>query len=395
MGWTETCAMDERKRFVEEVLADEQTMREICERYGVSRKTGYKWLYRYKEEGRAGLEERSRAPLSRPNAADAQTVGRVIELRRAHRSWGPKKLRAVLDTRWPDRSWPATSTIGEILRRADLIAAREREGGSKPVAYDERPIIAPVPNALWTIDFKGTVQTQDRRWCTPLTLQDARSRYLLCCRILQPNEAQVHYWMERSFRRYGLPDAIRSDNGTPFATTGLAGLSRLSVWWLKLGIEIQRNAPGHPEHNPRHERFHRTLKRETAHPPRANAKAQQRAFDVFRRSYNRERPHESLHQHMPASLYEPSTRSYPRSEPEFGYADDMVVRKVRSDGVLVWNRRNVYVSEALRGEWIGLRQIEPAQWPVFLGTLAIATLDACEQKIYPYVEKKYHGRDAI
>lgn len=398
MGWTETCAMNERERFVHEALRmmAGDTMSSLCERYGVSRKTGYKWLERYEQEGRGGLSDRSRAPHEHPNALDERLEKRILSLRRSHRDWGAKKLLPVLEQRWPGEHWPAHSTVGEILKRAGLIEAKSTRPRSKPAALNARPIQADEPNALWTIDFKGTMQTLDRCWSTPLTLQDAASRYLFRCQNMRPNEVEVRYWMERTFRRYGLPWAIRSDNGTPFAAPGLAGLSRLSVWWLKLGIEVQRSAPGHPEHNPRHERMHRTLKGQVKSPRRADPHALQRALDRFRRSYNHERPHESLGQRTPANIYRASIRPYPKTTPQFVYPDDMVVLRVRADGMLIWDRREIYLSEALRTEWIGLRPIESARWAVFLGTLPIATFDARTRKVDPYTESRRQlVRDAV
>ncbi len=314
MAWTETGAMEEREKFVRDVLRGEGAMSALCDQYGVSRKTGYKWLQRYEEEGLRGLRDRSRAPLRHPNALDADTVSKVLELRRAHRSWGPKKLRALLEHNDRRADWPAASTIGDVLKRAGLVKRRSKRQETKPVAYDgERPIIANEPNDLWTIDLKGAFQLKDRSWSAPLTLADAHSRYLLECRHLVSGQGRARYWVERAFRAYGLPRAIRSDNGTPFAGTGLAGLSRMSVWWLKLGINIERTVPGHPEHNPRHERFHRTLKAET--PVCAHALAQQRALNRFRRSFNEERPHEALGQRTPASVYRASPRAYPAALP--------------------------------------------------------------------------------
>jgi transposase InsO family protein len=385
--------MDERKSFVREALRAQETMSALCERYGVSRKTGYKWLARYEQEGLRGLQERSRAPKVQAGASDAALERKIVQLRRAHRTWGPKKLRALLMREDPQRDWPALSTIGEILKRSGCVVSSAPRREQKPVAYDARPIIANAPNDLWTIDLKGAFELKDRTWCAPLTLADAYSRYVLESRHLPPGQGRARYWIERAFRTYGLPLAIRSDNGTPFAAAGLAGLSYMSVWWLKLGIVLERTRPGHPEHNPRHERFHRTLKQDL--PICAHASGQQRALNRLRHSFNHERPHEALAQRTPASLYRPSAQPYPTHALQWHYGTDLRIAPVNVKGYLSWRTQTIYLSEALRGEQVGLRQIDDEQWRVFLGTMAIATLFEQPLRIVPYIEQRYHVRDAI
>src|SRR6266404_137166 len=299
MPWREVCSMDEKMGFIGARLADEESMTELCERFGISRKTGYKLLRRYREEHAAGLMERSRAPHVIPWA-----------VRRAHPSWGPKKLRAKLLERASAQGWPAPSTIGELLRREGLSQPRKRRRSASPSPSPLRTAVT--ANDLWGIDFKGWFRSGDGARCDPLTVTDAFSRYLLCAQLLaRPDYLNCRNALERAFKDYGLPRAIRSDNGAPFASVGVGGLSRLSVWWVKLGIMPERIEPGQPQQNGRHERMHRTLKAECASPPAATAAAQQRRFDAFRAEFNQQRPHEALGQTAPAEHYTRSARAYP------------------------------------------------------------------------------------
>jgi len=384
MTWKETCPMDERVRFVGDVLKGERSMSEVCALYGISRKTGYKWLGRYEAAGASGLQERSHAPLHQPHAVDQVMVQRLLMARRQHPSWGPRKLLVWLQRRdtKPDTHWPAASTVGEILTRHGLVTARKRTrrapGHSSALGNPD------TPNALWCTDFKGQFRTGDTRYCYPLTLTDAHSRYLLLCRgVLRPDTESVWSWFEHAFREYGLPLAIRSDNGPPFASTGLGGLSRLSVWWIKLGILPERITPGCPQQNGRHERMHRTLKRECTQPAAASLRAQQRAFNRFVAEYNDERPHEALAQRPPASVYVPSTRAYPRKVPPMCYPDSYTVRHPCHSGQIKWHGQFVYVSQLLVGEPVGLYQIDEHTWRVYFGMLLLGLLDTRTCRIEP------------
>jgi transposase InsO family protein len=373
MSWKESCAMTERVKFMLELERGEYTMSEACRVYGVSRKTGYKWLERYVMGGLEGLEDRSRAPLLHSNTVDEITVAMLIQARRSHPRWGPRKLLDWLMPKYPGKDWPAPSTVGEVLKRAGLVPPRKL--GRRTTPYGAPFVSMNAPNAVWSVDFKGQFRTADMRLCYPLTLSDGFSRFLLSCRGLSsPNADAVRAWMERAFRSYGLPLAIRSDNGTPFASTGLAGLSQLSVWWLKLGILPERIACGHPEQNGRHERMHRTLKQDTC-PGRANMKAQQRAFDQFRKEYNQERPHEALGGRTPAQLYQPSLRTYPNHPPKIEYPIGFEVRRVKPGGDFKWNGHSVYLTQALAGEPIGMYQIDENTWRVYFGLLVLGILD--------------------
>jgi len=330
MPWRESCAMDERMRFIVDCRSDEWTMTELCERYEISRKTGYKWLERYESEGPAGLAERSRAPASHGRATPEHLAEAIVGLRRERPTWGPRKIVAKLKARQPEADWPAASTAGEILKRAGLVCARRLRRRAPPRLGE---LTAPqYANHVWNVDHKGWVRLGDGARVEPLTMTDGFSRYLISVSATastRHDEAQPLF--ERAFREYGLPATIRSDNGAPFASTGVSGLTALSAWWIKLGIRHERIDPGHPQQNGRHERFHRTLL-EAMTPPEPDLAAQQRRFAHFARDYNEERPHEALGQRTPASVYEPSARPMPERIAEPDYPPEAAARRVRSNG---------------------------------------------------------------
>jgi transposase InsO family protein len=376
MSWKETGPMDEKVRFIADVLSGELSFSEACARRGISRKTGYKLWQRYRAEGGDGLQERSRAPLHHPNAVDAAVIAALLAARRRHPSWGPRNLIDWLRRREPQRRWPAASTAGEILWRHGLVKPRRRRRRGPP--YSGPLVHAERPNAVWCADFKGQWRLADGHLCYPLTVSDSCSRSLLLCRGLPgTHSAAVRLWMERLFRERGLPLAIRTDNGAPFASVGLGGLSRLSAWWVRLGIWPERIAPGHPEQNGRHERLHRTLAAATVQPLAADLAAQQRRFERFCAEYNQERSHEALGRRTPAEVYERSARPYPRRLPPLEYPARYAVRRVHAkNGYIKWHGTAIYVSEALCGEPIGLDQIDEARWRVYYGLLPLGTLDA-------------------
>ena len=314
MPWHQVIPMEQRLEFIREFQLGFDSMTELAGRYGVAPKTGYKWLARYDAEGVAGLAERSRRPHGNGRAVPAPVVAAVLAARRAHPTWGAGKLLAWLQARDPAPAWPHRATVCDLLRRADLIRPRRRRVAR---ATSGGALTAPAaPNALWTIDFKGQFRVGDGRLCYPLTLRDAASRYLLrCAPCVAPETRLTRRHCERAFQDYGLPLAIGSDNGSPFGSTGLRRLSRLSVWWLRLGIAVIRIRPGHPEDNGSHEQFHRVLKAETARPPAATFAAQAHRFRTFQREYNEERPHEAHGQRPPAAGYGRSPRPYPRCCP--------------------------------------------------------------------------------
>ncbi len=374
MPWNESSAACEQRVFIERWSMGEESVSELCRRFGISRKTGYKRINRFKEDGYEGLGDRISAPHSHPNATSPEVARQLIEAKRARPTWGPKKLVAWLRAEAPEAPWPAPSTAGAILDQAGLVKRRRRRRSTAP--WSEPFAEAIDANDVWCIDFKGWFRTGDGKRVDPLTVQDAALRYLLACAgLAQPRTAQVRRVIDRVFREYGLPRTIRTDNGPPFASVGLGGLTTLSIWWIKLGIIPERIEPGHPEQNGRQERFHRTLDEETASPPQPNERSQQRAFDTFRNDYNEVRPHEALGQQPPSSVYRPSHREYPRRAESPEYASGVTVRRVRTNGQIKWNGGLVYLSEALKGEPVGLVQQDPRYWTVIYGPLSIGLLD--------------------
>jgi putative transposase len=382
MPWDEASPMQQRARFLVEFSSCLYTMSELCRRYGISRKTGYKWAERFAEGGVAEFQDRPRRPKSCPHRTPPEIESALLEFRKRHPRWGPRKLLVRLEERSPEIEWPAASTIGDLLKRHGLVTARRFR--PRPSRAPLTPLSEPrQANDLWTTDFKGQFRLGDGRWCYPLTVADAASRYLLAVTGLDSTQ-EVTAWpiFEDLFREYGLPAAIRSDNGSPFASVALGRLSRLSVRWLKLGIRLERIAPGHPEQNGAHERMHRTLKDETARPPAATASAQQACFDAFRQEYNEERPHEALGQRTPASRYRSSRRRYPKRPPEPQYPGHFEVRSVRSDGQIKWQGAYLFVSEALAGERVGLEETRDGEWSISFGAMLLGRFDAKERKVY-------------
>ena len=379
--------MDERMRFVVEYERAETAMAELCRVYGIARKTGYKWVERFAGHGWAGLEDLSRAPERHPNQTRREVEEEILALRGQHMRWGPRKLRRYLQDRQPRRAWPAASTIGELLKREGLV--QERRPRSKTPPYTRPFAAADGPNQVWCADFKGWFRTADGARIDALTITDAHSRYLLRCQAVgKTDTAAVRAICEAAFREYGLPRAMRTDNGAPFASRAVAGLSRLAAYWMKLGIVPERIEPGHPEQNGRHERMHRTLKEETATPPAANRLAQQRALDRFRREYNQERPHEALQQQTPSSVYAPSPRPYPERVPEPEYDTGLEVRRVQRHGEFNWKHQHVFLTETLAGEGIGLEPIDDGYWCVYFAAFPIALFDSEALAVEPLPESE-------
>lgn len=386
MPWRETCAMDQRVELIGDWLSGDYYITDLGQLYGVSRKTVYKWIARYEVEGITGLEERSRAPGTHPNAIPQEIVEKIVATKSQHQRWGPKKVVAWLQEQHPEGRWPAASTAGDILKKQGLVRARRKKRRTPP--YTEPFSQCAKPNTVWSADFKGQFRTGDGRLCYPLTITDNSSRYLLQCRGLsRPTFEQTQPWFEWAFREYGLPEAIRTDNGTPFASVALGGLSRLSVWFVKLGIIPERIEPGHPEQNGRHERMHRTLKESTANPPRGSLRDQQKAFNEFVHEFNFQRPHEALGQKPPASVYEPSHRPYPVRTPKVEYGDDVIVRRVRHSGEMKWKGGFIYVSEALAGEPVALKQKDEHLWEIRFSSHSLGALNEITGKITPKYKK--------
>jgi len=367
--------MEQRKQFVAEYASGEWTMSDLCRAFNISRPTGYELLRRYVAGGEPALREQSRAPERHPNQMATQVEQAVLQLRREHPRWGPRTLRARLQALQPAMVWPAASTIGSLLDREGLTRHRRKRRKTDPYT---RPLAAATePNRIWCADFKGWWRTRDGERIDPLTITDAHSRYLLRCQAVEKMDTvRVRAIFEAAFRECGLPLAIRTDNGAPFASRAIAGLSRLSVWWMKLGIEPERIKLGHPEQNGRHERMHRTLAEEVAEPPAANRRAQQRAMDRFRRVFNEERPHHALEMRTPSSCYKPSSREYPVRvrEPEYGSA--LHVRRVRASGDFSWAGNDIFLSEVLEGEPIGLLPLDERYYRVYFAEFPLARFDS-------------------
>ena len=374
MPWLETVPMQERERFVADHRRGLFPMTELCARYGVSRKTGYKWLARFDADGRAGLRDRSRAPRRCPHRISDEVAELLCAARGSHPAGGPAKLLQWLGARHPELAWPAVSTAGDLLARRGLVKKRRRR---RP---HQHPGVVPIrtaaPNDLWTADFKGHFRTRDGIYCYPLTIADQHTRYLLACQGLRCTKGVgVRGVFEWAFRAYGLPAAIRTDNGVPFATTGIHGLSQLNVWWLRLGIQHQRIRPASPQQNGAHERMHKTLKAEAIRPPRATLAAQQRAFNDFRQLFNEERPHTALGGRPPASWYEASPRPYPEQLPALEYPGHFLVKRVTNAGTFRFKDRLLFIANALKQHHIGLEEIDDGVWSIYLGTVLLARLD--------------------
>lgn len=371
MPWTQTTPMDLRLLFITDYLRQLESVTDLCRRYGISRKTGYKWLVRYKAEGPAGLQERSRRPKSSPSGTPRQVVEALLRIRKQHPTWGAKKLLAYLKRKHPTWELPARSTVCDILKRHGLVAApRRRRNPGHPGRPRTR---MSAPNVIWTADFKGQFRTCDGVLCYPLTVADGYSRFLLGCEaLLHPSFSATQAVFEQLFREYGLPKIIRTDNGPPFASRAIGRISQLSIWWVRLGIFPERIELGRPEQNGQHERMHRTLKAAATRPAAPNRAAQQRRFDNFRRIYTWERPHEALGQNAPASLYTRSTRPFPDPLPALEYPGHYEVKFVNRSGGFRWKKQMVvHVSHSLGGEYIGLEPVDDGVWAIYYGPLRL------------------------
>jgi transposase InsO family protein len=380
--------MQQREQFLSAWMSHQVSRTTLCQLFGISRQTGYKWVKRYKED--RSLEERSRRPKTSPTTTRRTLVKLILSQRRQFPRWGPVPIRKRLTMHWPQHEWPAASTIGAILKRHGMVPARRRRHRAAPRT---RPFSAcREPNDVWCVDFKGEFATSDGRTCYPLTVMDAASRYLLACvGFHQPTADNVHGVFVELFRKFGLPKAIRSDNGEPFASVSkAAGLTRLSAWWARLGIKLERIDPGEPQQNGRHERMHLTLKQATCSPPRSTLGWQQRAFDRFRREYNDVRPHQALELETPASLYRSSPRRYPEILPELHYPF-CDVHLVRPDGTILFNKRKQFISTSLAGEFIGLQSLDDRYVQVFYANVMLGFIDA-QRAEYGLVRPKVHRR---
>lgn len=380
MPWKEIRPMDEKILFIADHLRAPGNFSQLCERYGISRKTGYKWVERYQAEGIEGLEERSRKPHAMAGEIPYAIRKAVIDLRRQGRDpLGPKKIQALLSQHFPDQPVPSKTSIYNVLKREGMLEPKRRKRRVQPSHH--RLATASAPNELWSADYKGQFKMGNGRWCYPLTVMDHASRYLLGCQGLDGTRfVETRAVFERLFREYGLPERMRTDNGVPFATTATGGLSQLSVWWIRLGILPERIEPGQPQQNGRHERMHRTLKLAVTHPPAANQSAQQVQFDRFRMHYNEERPHEGLGQRCPHSCYSHSTRPYPERLPELEYPGYFHCQKVSANGIAYWTGKRIYIGYLLAGERVGLEEVGDGIWAVYFGPVRLGLFDERQTK---------------
>lgn len=391
MPWSQTTPMHQRTLFIADHLRGTHSVVELCAEYGVSRKTGYKWIDRYIRRGPAGLEDRSRRPRSAPNATAPMVVDALLELRRRHPTWGAKKLLVVLHRRQPSWQLPKRSAVCNLLKRQGLILRRTPR---RVIGHPGKPnTLIVAPNQIWCADFKGQFRMGNGRYCYPLTITDGYSRFLLGCQGLTSTAvAGAKPVFSRLFREFGLPQFIRTDNGVPFATNTLARLSRLSAWWIRLGVLPQLIEPGKPQQNGRHERMHRTLKAEATRPPSAALRSQQQRFDRFRAEFNEVRPHEALEMRTPAALYQPSPRSMPARLPPLEYPDRFEVRYVSANGGIRWNCAWVNVSTVCVGEYVGLEEIDDGVWNVYFGALKLGRLLERKMKIEDAYGRLYRHR---
>lgn len=362
MPWTETDPVLERHHFAHDFESGHWTMTELCQRYGISRTAGYKWIDRFAQEGVPGLREHSRAPRSCPHQTPDHLVRLILEENERY-GWGARKILKRLHKQHPEFLWPARSTIFDILERHGRVRPRHaRRRWKHPGAV---PFNTTAPNQIWTVDFKGQFLMRNGIYCYPLTILDHFSRCLLCCHgLLDVRTEGVKAQFLRLFRKHGMPDAIRSDNGAPFASTGIHGLSGLNVWWMQLGITHQRITPGSPQENGAHERMHRTLKAEVTKPPAANLNLQQRMFNRFQVTYNEIRPHEALDDETPASRWTPSSRAYPERILKPEYPGHVEVRRVSNKGTFRLHSGQIFLSQTLNGENIGLEEVQDGLWNI-------------------------------
>jgi transposase InsO family protein len=379
MPWAEGSVQDQKLLFVADCLRGEESMTALCERYGISRQVGYVLRKRFLTEGPSGLEERSRAPLHHGRATPAELVVRLVEARQRRPHWGPKKLLAKLSREDPHLAWPSVSTGSEILRREGLSQPRRRR--RRPLTVEQPFLAVTAANDAWCIDFKGWFRTADGRRCHPFTVTDAFSRYLLAVEAIEPVTEAVQAKMDELFAEHGLPTAIRSDNGTPFASTGAGGLTRLSARWARMGIRLERIWPGKPQQNGRHERMHGTLKAEACQPPAANATGQQSRFDTFRNEFNHERPHEALGQRQPAEFYRPSPRPFVEPVGDIDYGPHEQVRRIRTSGEIRWRGSLLFVSEAITGETVAISKRPDGHWLIRFADVALGLVDRSSGKL--------------
>ena len=373
MPWKEVLPMEEKYSFILKYNEGLWSVTELCREYSISRKTAYKLINRYQAHGFDGLKDRSRRPKHCPHGTSGTMIQKIVDVRRNHYKWGGKKIRRILLRDSNEENVPAESTIDHILGRLGMTKKRRRRRNlNLERGHLTEAICA---NDVWCVDFKGWFKVGNGKVCYPLTVTDLKSRYILSCQVLpRANHEHVYPVFERLFKSYGLPKIIRSDNGAPFATVGVCGLSRLSCWWLHLGIKPELIEPGHPEQNGAHERMHRTLKQDTIKPPANSLRSQQRRFDEWRECFNKVRPHEALNMDVPSSYYSKSPRKYNGRWEKFDYPKEYVTRKIKRSGEISFDTQLCYIGQALEGAYVGLKQVESFKWNVYLGSKLLGEL---------------------
>lgn len=380
MPWRVINQMELKFQLMEDWNTGYFTISALSQKYGISRPTVYKWLERYKHSGIKGLKEESRAPKHCPNRTSKKILSLVIAEKLKNRKRGPRKVRAQLKRKHPELEIPAVSTIGYWLKKEGLVEQRKKRLYVPP--YTQPFCDCESSNDVWSIDYKGQFYMKNSHVCYPLTLSDNFSRFLLCCQALEgPRYEPTQHCLESVFREYGLPDAIRSDNGTPFAGRGLGGLSQLMVWWILLGIIPERIQKGCPQQNGRHERMHRTLKSDALNPVAGNLKEQQKAFDIYRYDYNYDRPHESLQDRTPSDYYVKSNRSYVENPHPPVYGADYLIRQVRHNGEIKFVGRMFYLTELLAGLPVGLKEIDNGLWKLQFSFYDLGSIDLRRNKV--------------
>jgi len=382
MPWKESRIVDQRLQFLSSYQQKEMSLSDLCREFGVSRPTGYRWINRYKEVGPEGLLDRNRKPHGCSHATSEATENAILALRSKHPSWGARKLKARLEKVQPRVNWPAASTFGNILHRAGLTNPKQKKRRTTPCSEPFSEVTA--PNQLWCMDFKGYFSTGDGTRCDPFTITDAHSRYLIRCQTVSRMDlSQVVAVCEAAMREYGMPARIRTDNGAPFAGTGLLGLSKLSLSWTKMGIVHERIQPGRPQQNGRHERMHRTLKEDTTKPPALTLRLQQKKFDRFRQIFNHERPHEGLNNETPASLYQRSSIMFPTVLTPFTYPRGFQTRRVNTSGDISWHKDRVFISQVFSFEDLGFEEMDEEIFRVYFREIELGELDVTELRFRP------------
>ena len=383
MPWKEASIMDQRTEFVLRVMRNVERFGDVCREFGISRKTGYKWKERFLQDGLSGLGNASRRPDTSPKEIGETMVCQIVKLRIAHPTWGARKLRAVLERTVAGEHLPSESSFKRILDKAGLVEHRRRMPAEQACRL-QTPAQAERPNHVWTIDFKGWWYTRNRTRFEPLTIRDDFSRYLLCAQALDDSRTEtVRAQMIHVFERHGLPEVLRSDNGAPFAARNSPlGLSRLSAWWLSLGISLDRIPPGRPDQNGGHERMHRDLAWEIETRASQDVATQQAELDVWRRTFNEERPHEAIGMRVPQDVYHTSPRRFDPAAVELEYPREHLVRRVSHSGCVKIHSQLVHVSTALRGQQIGLEPTASDRLSVWYCKLCLGHVDLSTHKFH-------------